>query len=193
MDSLLLVIFAYLYGSVLFGEHIAKYKGVDIRAVGSGNVGATNVGRALGKKYALLVFLLDLSKGLIPMLLARLYYGLDSWTAFFVGLASLLGHMYPIFHGFKGGKRVATGFGVLLGISPLVAILSIALWGLVFKWKGIVSIASLSASAFAIVLLLLSYPFKIFLMALIMFLLILYRHKENIYRLMEGKEYKFKT
>lgn len=101
MDSLLLVIFAYLYGSVLFGEHIAKYKGVDIRAVGSGNVGATNVGRALGKKYALLVFLLDLSKGLIPMLLARLYYGLDSWTAFFVGLASLLGHMYPIFHGFK--------------------------------------------------------------------------------------------
>jgi len=130
---------------------------------------------------------------LIPMLLARLYYGLDSWTAFFVGLASLLGHMYPIFHGFKGGKGVATGFGVLLGISPLVAILSIALWGLVFKWKGIVSIASLSASAFAIMLLLLSYPFKIFLMALIMFLLILYRHKENIYRLMEGKEYKFKT
>ena len=77
--------------------------------------------------------------------------------------------MYPIFHGFKGGKGVATGFGVLLGISPLVAILSIALWGLVFKWKGIVSIASLSASAFAIELLLLSYPFKNFLMAIISF------------------------
>ncbi|MEJ7554053.1 MAG: glycerol-3-phosphate acyltransferase, partial [Aquificaceae bacterium] len=83
MDSMLLVIFSYLYGSVLFGEHIAKAKGVDIRSVGSGNVGATNVGRALGKKYAVLVFLLDFSKGLIPMLLARLYFGLESWTAFF--------------------------------------------------------------------------------------------------------------
>ncbi len=193
MDSLLLILFSYLYGSVLFGEHIAKSKGVDIRSVGSGNVGATNVARALGKKYAAVVFLLDMSKGLVPMLLARLYYGLDSWTAFFVGLASLLGHMYPIFHSFRGGKGVATAFGTLMGVSPLTAILSLALWGIVFKGKGIVSIASLSASAFALIFLLLSgYPSKIILMSLIIFLLILYRHKENIYRLIEGKEYTFK-
>ena len=194
MDSVLLVLFAYLYGSVLFGEHIAKAKGVDIRSVGSGNVGATNVGRALGKKYAVLVFLLDFSKGLIPMLLARLYFGLDSWTAFFVGLASLLGHTYPVFHNFKGGKGVATAFGTLTAVSPLIAVLSIAFWGLIFRWKGIVSIASLSASALAVLLLLFSdHPFKIFFMALLMFLLILYRHKDNLARLIEGKEYSFKS
>ncbi|QID33267.1 glycerol-3-phosphate 1-O-acyltransferase PlsY [Pampinifervens florentissimum] len=194
MDSMLLVIFAYLYGSVLFGEHIARSKGVDIRSVGSGNVGATNVGRALGKRYAVLVFLLDFSKGLIPMLLARLYFGFESWTAFFVGLASLLGHMYPVFHNFKGGKGVATAFGTLTALSPLIAVLSIAFWGLIFRWKGIVSVASLSASALAVLLLLISgYPLKIFLMALLMFFFILYRHKENIARLMEGKEHSFRS
>ncbi len=194
MDSMLLVIFAYLYGSVLFGEHIARSKGVDIRSVGSGNVGATNVGRALGKKYAVLVFLLDFSKGLIPMLLARLYFEFDSWTAFFVGLASLLGHMYPVFHNFRGGKGVATAFGTLTAVSPLIAVLSIAFWWLVFRWKGIVSVASLSASALAVLLLLISgYPLKIFLMALLMFFFILYRHKENIARLMEGKEHSFRS
>ncbi len=194
MDSVLLVLFAYLYGSVLFGEHIARAKGVNIRSVGSGNVGATNVGRALGKKYAVLVFFLDFSKGLISMFLARLYFGLDSWTAFFVGLASLLGHLYPVFHNFRGGKGVATAFGTLTVVSPLVAVVSIAFWGLVFRWKGIVSISSLSASALAVFLLLLSgYPFKIFLMALLMFLLILHKHKDNLVRLLEGKEHSFKS
>ncbi|MCS6957757.1 MAG: glycerol-3-phosphate 1-O-acyltransferase PlsY [Aquificaceae bacterium] len=194
MDSLLLVLFAYLYGSILFGEHIARWKGIDIRSVGSGNVGATNVGRVLGKRYAVIVFLLDFSKGFVPMVLARLYFGLEEWTAFFVGIASLLGHMYPIFHGFSGGKGVATAFGVLSALSPLIAILSIAFWGIVFKWKGIVSLASLSASALAVILLLLSgYPFKIFLMGLVMLLLIVYKHKENIKRLLEGTEYRFRT
>ncbi|MDW8031941.1 MAG: glycerol-3-phosphate 1-O-acyltransferase PlsY [Aquificaceae bacterium] len=194
MDSLLLILFAYLYGSLLFGEHVARWKGVDIRSVGSGNVGATNVGRALGKKYAFVVFLLDFSKGLVPMLLARLYFGLESWTTFFVGLASLLGHMYPFFHGFKGGKGVATAFGTLTALSPLTAFLSITLWGFLFRWKGIVSIASLGASAFAVVFLLLSgYPFRMFLMGLFMFLFILYRHRDNIRRLMEGRELTFRA
>ncbi|MCS7262026.1 MAG: glycerol-3-phosphate 1-O-acyltransferase PlsY [Aquificaceae bacterium] len=194
MDSFLLVLFAYLLGSVLFGEHISRWKGIDIRKVGSGNVGATNVGRALGFKYALLVFVLDLSKGLLPMLLARVYYGLESWTAPLVGLASLLGHMYPFFHGFKGGKGVATAFGVLLALSPLLALLCGVFWGVLFKWKGIVSVASLGASALAVVLVLLSgYPFKIVLMALVMFALIVYKHRENIQRLLEGRELTFRA
>ncbi|RMH07236.1 MAG: glycerol-3-phosphate 1-O-acyltransferase [Aquificota bacterium] len=193
MDSFLLVLFAYLYGSVLFGEHIARAKGIDIRSVGSGNVGATNVGRALGKKYAFLVFLLDFSKGLVPIVLSRLYFGLDSWTTFFTGLASLLGHMYPVFHGFKGGKGVATAFGVLTGLSPLSAVLSMLVWGLIFRWKGIVSLASLSATTFAFLFLLLSgYPFKLLLMAFLMAVLITYKHRENIKRLLEGTEYTFK-
>lgn len=193
MDGLLLVLFAYLYGSVLFGEHIAKAKGVDIRSTGSGNVGATNVGRALGKKYAIAVFLLDFSKGFIPMLLARIYFGLDSWTAFFTGLASFLGHLYPVFHNFRGGKGVATASGVLTAVSPWVALLSVLFWWLVFKWKGIVSVASLSASAIAVLLLLLSgYPLKVFLMAFLMLVLIVYRHRDNIVRLLEGREHSFK-
>lgn len=193
MDGVLLVLFAYLYGSILFGEHIARAKGVDIRSVGSGNVGATNVGRALGKKYAIVVFLLDFSKGFIPMLLARIYFGLDSWTAFFVGLASFLGHLYPVFHNFKGGKGVATAFGVITALSPAVALTCALFWLLVFKWKGIVSVASLSASVLCLFLLLvLGYPFKILLMAFLMLLLIVYRHRDNIARLLEGKEHTFK-
>ncbi len=192
MDSVLLIIFAYLLGSILFGEHIAKRKGIDLRTVGSGNVGATNVGRVLGKKYALLVFFLDMLKGLFPMLLARLYFGLDSWTTSLVGVASFLGHLYPAFHGFKGGKGVATAFGVLFGISPLASSLCLVLWFLVFKLKGYVSLASLSSSAFApILLLIIGYPIKIFLAALFIALFILYKHRDNINRLLMGQEHRF--
>jgi glycerol-3-phosphate acyltransferase PlsY len=192
MDALLLVVFAYLLGSVLFGEVVAKSKGIDLRAVGSGNVGATNVARALGKKYSLLVFLLDLFKGFFPVLLSRFYFGLDSWTTLFVGLFAFLGHLYPIFHGFKGGKGVATAFGVLLGVSPTLAILSLLVWLLVFKLKGYVSLASLSACTFAVVLSLFLLPFKLFLMSFIIGVFIFYKHRENIKRLLEGTELGFK-
>jgi acyl phosphate:glycerol-3-phosphate acyltransferase len=89
---------------VLFGEVVAKSKGIDLRAVGSGNVGATNVARALGKKYALLVFLLDLFKGFFPVLLSRFYFGLDSWTTFFVGLFAFLGIYILSFMALEGAK-----------------------------------------------------------------------------------------
>jgi glycerol-3-phosphate acyltransferase PlsY len=192
MDSLLLVVLAYLLGSVLFGEHIAKAKGIDIRSVGSGNVGATNVGRALGKKYALLVFFLDMLKGLFPVILARFYFGLESWTLFMVGIAAVLGHVFPVFHNFKGGKAVATAFGVLLGVSFKVAFFSLIIWLLVFKLKGYVSLASLVSSVCAVLLLiLLGFPFKIALMSLVIASIIFYRHKDNISRLLEGTEHTF--
>jgi glycerol-3-phosphate acyltransferase PlsY len=192
MDSLLLVVLAYLLGSVLFGEHIAKAKGIDIRSVGSGNVGATNVGRALGKKYALLVFFLDMLKGLFPVILARFYFGLESWTLFMVGIAAVLGHVFPVFHNFKGGKAVATAFGVLLGVSFKVAFFSLIIWLLVFKLKGYVSLASLVSSVCAVLLLiLLGFPFKIALMSLVIASIIFYKHKDNISRLLEGTEHTF--
>jgi glycerol-3-phosphate acyltransferase PlsY len=192
MDSLLLVVLAYLLGSVLFGEHIARAKGIDIRSVGSGNVGATNVGRALGKKYALLVFFLDMLKGLFPVILARFYFGLESWTLFMVGIAAVLGHVFPVFHNFKGGKAVATAFGVLLGVSFKVAFFSLIIWLLVFKLKGYVSLASLVSSVCAVLLLiLLGFPFKIALMSLVIASIIFYKHKDNISRLLEGTEHTF--
>ncbi|WP_340690967.1 glycerol-3-phosphate 1-O-acyltransferase PlsY [Hydrogenobacter thermophilus] len=193
MDSLLLILFAYLLGSVLFGEHIARAKGVDIRSVGSGNVGATNVGRALGIKYAVLVFLLDTLKGLFPTLLARIYFGIDSWTTVFVGIASVLGHIFPIFHSFKGGKAVATSLGVLLGLSPLASIVCLIIWYAVFKLKGYVSLASLTASASApLLLFILGYPFKVLLMSFVIVFLVFCRHRDNIARLLEGREHGFK-
>ncbi|GBC88519.1 Glycerol-3-phosphate acyltransferase [bacterium HR13] len=193
MDSLLLILFAYLLGSVLFGEHIARAKGVDIRSVGSGNVGATNVGRALGIKYAVLVFLLDTLKGLFPTLLAKLYFGIDSWTLVFVGIASVIGHVFPIFHSFKGGKAVATSLGVLMGLSPLAGIVCLIIWYAVFKLKGYVSLASLTASAFApLLLFILGYPFKVLLMSFVIVFLVFCRHRDNIARLLEGREHSFK-
>ncbi len=192
MDALLLVIFAYLLGSVLFGEVIAKSKGIDLRSVGSGNVGATNVGRVLGKGYAFLVFLLDLFKGFFPVFLSRFYFGLDSWTTFFVGLFAFLGHLYPVFYGFRGGKGVATAFGVLLGVSPSMAILSLLVWLAVFKLKGYVSLASLSACALAVALSLFLLPFKFFLMSFVIGVFIFYKHRENIKRLLEGTELGFR-
>ncbi len=192
MDALLLVIFAYLLGSVLFGEVIAKSKGIDLRSVGSGNVGATNVGRVLGKRYAFLVFLLDLFKGFFPVLLSRFYFGFDSWTTFFVGLFAFLGHLYPVFYGFRGGKGVATAFGVLLGVSPSMAILSLLVWLAVFKLKGYVSLASLSACALAVALSLFLLPFKFFLMSFVIGVFIFYKHRENIKRLLEGTELGFR-
>ncbi|WP_029551689.1 glycerol-3-phosphate 1-O-acyltransferase PlsY [Thermocrinis jamiesonii] len=192
MDNILLILFAYLLGSVLFGELLAKSKGIDLRSVGSGNVGATNVSRALGKKYGVLVFFLDFSKGLFPVVLSRIYFGDESWTTVFVGIAAFLGHLYPFFHNFRGGKGVATAFGVLVGVSPTIAILSFLVWLLIFKLKGYVSLASLGASLFALVLSIFTLSQKLILMFLFITLLIIYRHKDNIRRLLEGTELGFK-
>ncbi len=191
MGKLLLIIFAYLLGSVLFGKIIAQLKGVDIRSIGSGNVGATNVSRALGKKYGALVFFLDMLKGFIPVSLALSLYGMESKTVFFVGLASVLGHMFSIFDGFRGGKGVATAFGVALALSVKIALILIGVWAFVLYKKRYVSLASMVACFLSPVLFLLGgFPFHVVLMALVIALLIVYKHKDNIERLLSGQENK---
>ena len=189
--EIILPIISYLFGSIIFGEVIAKVKGIDLRKVGSGNVGATNVSRALGKKYGAIVFFLDMLKGLIPTLLAIKIFGIESFATAFTAIFAVLGHMYPVFFGFKGGKGIATAFGVLLAISPKVAILSIILWTLLVLWKRYVSLASLSATYFAFILLLIfRYPFSVLFTAFVLSILITYKHKENIKRLLTGTELK---
>ena len=191
MDGMLLVIIAYLLGSLTFGEIIARLKGVNLREIGSGNVGATNVSRALGKKYGILVFILDMLKGFIPTLLAVKIYGLDSWITFFVGIASVIGHMYPLFFKFRGGKGVATAFGVLLAVSVKVAFLSFLTWLFVVYETRYVSLGSIIASFISVPLLaIFEYPLKLIFMALIISLLVLYKHKDNIGRLLIGREHK---
>lgn len=191
MSGLLIVLISYIAGSITFGEIIARIKGVNLREIGSGNVGATNVSRALGKKYGALVFLLDMLKGFLPTFFAIKYFGLNSIWVSLTGLGAVLGHMYPIFFGFKGGKGVATAFGVLLAVDPKVAFFSFIVWLFVVLFTRYVSLASITASLSAVFLLMVSEsPNNICGMAFIIALLIIYKHKENITRLISGTEHR---
>jgi len=190
--AFLLLIFAYFLGSIPTGVILAKAFGkVDPRTLGSKNIGATNVFRTAGKKLGALTLLGDILKGIIPVAIAR--GALDSY--FWIGaiaLAAFLGHLYPIFLKFKGGKGIATGLGVFLALSPLPAVLSLLVFGVVvYKWR-FVSLGSLSATAAFPILLALLNPHRIYIpFAIIIGILIFYRHRENIQRLTAGKESKF--
>ncbi len=202
-----LIALAYLFGSVPFGVLIATAHGKDLRSIGSGNIGATNVARALGKKWAYVCFVLDCLKGLAPMLIAKLIIGeltvgaLSLWLA--VGCAAIMGHIFPIYLRFKGGKGVATSLGVVLGLYPyytIPGITALVVWAAtVLIWRYI-SLASITAAvAFPISLivsigLLGDWRFlqlwPLIVVALVMGLLVIVRHAENIKRLLEGSEAK---
>ncbi len=175
MIWLFLIVGAYLLGSIPFGVVIAKTRGVDIRECGSGNIGATNVGRVLGKRLGLLCFVLDLGKGAAPVLVAGSWYGIldewateiparTSWLWLAVGVAPLVGHMASVFLRFRGGKGVATAFGALLAMWPTLgipAVIAFAAWLLVVGISRIVSLASMMAAVtvpIATILLLLTAP-----------------------------------
>jgi len=202
-----LIALAYLLGSVPFGVLIATAHGKDLRSIGSGNIGATNVARALGKKWAYVCFVFDCLKGLVPMLIAKLIIGeltvaaLSLWLA--VGCAAIVGHVFPVYLKFKGGKGVATSLGVILGLYPyytIPGIIALIIWvGVVLVWRYI-SLASITAAvAFPISLVAsiavfgdwrLVQLWPLIVVALVMGLLVIVRHAENIKRLLEGSEAK---
>jgi glycerol-3-phosphate acyltransferase PlsY len=203
----LLVPIAYLMGAVPFGLLVGKSRGVDPRKAGSGNIGATNVGRLLGKKYFALVFVLDLLKGLLPMLAAAYVLRHETpdrrtyllWLA--VGFAAILGHMFSLFIGFKGGKGVATSTGVLLGLWPYYTVpglIGALAWIVAFKAWRYVSLASILGSAiFAVGYVamglalrwdLLGAQLPLLVFAFLMAGLITYKHRSNIARLRAGTE-----
>ncbi len=192
--TLFLLILAYFLGAVPTGILLAKAFGdVDPRTMGSKNIGATNVYRTAGKKLGILTLLGDILKGLIPVVIAR--HTLDShfWIAA-VALAAFLGHLYPVYLGFRGGKGAATGLGAFIALSPLSALLSILVFGaVVYIWRYI-SLGSLAAAAAFPVFLALN-PFShhpIYIpFAVIIGALIFYRHRDNIERLLAGRENKF--
>jgi len=187
----LLIATAYLLGGIPFGYLLGKIKGVDIRKHGSGNVGATNVARVLGKEYGIAVYILDFLKGFLPTFLAVKLYGLDSWITVTVGLASILGHMFPPFLGFRGGKGVATASGVLFAINPKFAFLVLAIWFAIYKWSGYVSVGSIGAAITAVFLSgIWNFPFPVKFLITLSAVLVLVKHKSNILRLEEGKELK---
>ena len=189
----LLVIFSYLLGSVPSGLIIGKLSGLDVRNAGSGNIGATNVARLLGKKGGLLTLVADMAKGFIPVLAVQ-QMGLGDPIAALVGIAAFVGHLYPVFLNFKGGKGVATGFGVLLGLAPLAATILLVIFAAVAFSTRIVSLSSMvTAVAAPLLLWLFYYSPTYIMMATLMAILIVLRHYANIQRLLNGTEPRFGT
>ncbi len=187
----LLVPAGFLLGAIPFGYLVARAKGVDIFAVGSGNIGATNVMRALGKGPGILVFVLDVLKGLAPSLTVRLLGGPQE-LSFAAGMAAILGHSFSPFLKFKGGKGIATGLGMLLGSTPLVAASAFSTFFLVMALTLIVSISSVAAG-FSVVLFgwLLGDAPTLMIPYAALGVYILVRHRANMKRLKEGTEPKF--
>lgn len=208
------IVIAYILGSIPFGLIIAKAHGKDLRAIGSGNIGATNVSRAIGKRWAYVCFALDVSKGFIPtvgtMLVAKYMSPqvgqtgvLSLWLWLAVGCAAIAGHIFPIYVGFKGGKGVATSLGVAIGLWPyftLCTLPALIVWAAVFfKWRY-VSLASISAAAaFPIAFIILTasleswtvarlWPLAIAATAIPVTVVIL--HSDNIKRLLSGTEHR---
>jgi glycerol-3-phosphate acyltransferase PlsY len=202
-----LAIAAYFAGSIPFGLLVGRLKGIDVRKAGSGNIGATNVGRLLGKRFFFLVFLLDMLKGLIPMVLAATVARRTSpdpatyAMVLLVGFATIAGHMFSVFLGFKGGKGVATSAGVILGLWPyytLPGVITIAVFIIVLYVTRYVSVGSMAAAVmFPVVYLAIGLargwdPFgrqlPLMLFAMLMAVMIVYKHRGNIARLRAGTE-----
>lgn len=187
------MILSYLLGSVPSGLIIGKLSGLDVRKAGSGNIGATNVARLLGKKGGLLTLVADTAKGFIPVFAVQ-QMGFSDPILALVGMAAFLGHLYPIFLKFKGGKGVATGFGALLGVAPVAIIILLVVFTAVAFATRIVSLSSMiTAVAAPLVLWLFYYSPTYVIMAGFMAIMIVYRHYANIQRLLNGTEPRFGT
>ncbi len=192
MGLFVLIIFAYLIGAIPTGVILTKITGgEDIRTVGSGNIGATNVYRTAGRKMGLITLGGDAFKGLLPVLIGLLF-GISGAELASVGFAALIGHCYPVYLGFQGGKGVATAVGAFLVISPGSLLLALSLFLVVLgKWRYI-SLASISAAAvLPYLVLVVEQSMMLFLVSFCMAALVIYRHKENIERLLTKKENKF--
>ena len=186
-------IIAYLIGSIPTGYIIVKLKtNQDIRTIGSGSTGATNVKRVLGKKWFFIVMLLDAFKGALPVVLAKILtvdtYGIYAViSAIFV----IIGHSKPIFLQFKGGKSVASGVGTILALNPLVGLLIAAIWGVITYISKYVSLGSIIALILSPLLMyLFKNPIGYIVYCLIAAIYIVWLHKENIVRLIKGEENK---
>ena len=193
MLNLLLPLLGYLIGSVSSAIIVSKLMGLpDPRTSGSNNPGATNVLRLGGKKAAAITLLGDVLKGLLPVLIAKALTG-STLTIALVGIAAFLGHLYPVFFGFKGGKGVATAAGVFIGLSGIVTLILLGIWlitAAISKYSSLAALVATLSAPFVVLLFLPGIPF--FLMACAIAALLFWRHRENIGRLKRGEESKIR-
>ncbi len=189
--KLALLILSYLLGSIPFGFVITRYyAGIDIRTEGSGNIGFTNVLRVVGKKAAILTLAGDTLKGFLPVVAAKLLFDDNSLSAA-AGIIAVIGHDFPVFLRFKGGKGVATSFGALFGLIPLAGVFTLLIWLIVFylwKYSSLAAITSYLILPLAIVF----FDFTLTNIAFVLFItiLLLVKHIQNIKRLLKGTENK---
>ncbi len=198
------LILAYLLGSIPFGHLIVKLKtGQDVRASGSGATGATNVLRTAGKTLGILTFALDIVKGVVAVLLARWITGVGNgdttWVVAGAAILAIIGHIFPVWLGFKAGKGVATGLGVFLAISPLAALCAFAIFILIVAQTRYISLGSIIGTVVMIPLILLwnggvwpsPYLLQMLVAITVVAAVIVFKHSDNIKRLMSGTENKF--
>ncbi len=190
---------AYLLGAIPCGLLVAGMRGVDIRSVGSGNIGATNVFRSVGKTWGILTFMLDALKGFIPafvfpMLISRWLENPDPLINLFLGAAAVIGHNWPVYLRFKGGKGVATSAGMLLGVAPVAVGIAMVVWIMAVTITRYVSVASILAALSVAICSWIFYRTNGIALPIILTLLAglaIYKHKANIGRLLNGTENRF--
>jgi acyl phosphate:glycerol-3-phosphate acyltransferase len=197
---LIAALIGYVLGAIPFGFLAARAKGIDIRQHGSGNIGATNVWRVCGWRFGLPVFILDALKGVVSVWVGK-WMVQFSEAVQILSIASaagcIIGHSFPVWLKFKGGKGVATSLGVMIGLMPLASLIAFALWAVVFKVSGYVSLASIVAAVALPTIVGVgnvsgwNYGWPPFWFALVAGLLVIIRHKSNIARLRAGTESRF--
>lgn len=191
--SWLLLLAAYLIGATPTSYLVGRARGIDLRQHGSGNLGATNAYRVLGWKAATPIFIIDIAKGWFPTAFFPLWDGSASPTwALAYGFAAIVGHVYSVYVGFRGGKGVATGAGVFLALAPWAVLAGLVAWAAIVLLTGYVSLASITAALLLPVLVLvLQGASTVFWLALALGAFVIYAHRGNIGRLRRGEEHRF--
>ena len=189
--KIVLIILSYLFGSISTSTIICRIKNVDIKKIGSGNAGATNTVRALGKKYGALVLVLDILKGIIPTLIASTLSSNSLTLPVLCAFSTVLGHVFPIYFSFKGGKGAATFIGTILILFPIGALICFITWSSVIFLSGYVGLATILAAIIFPLSILIVGKMNLIFFGVTSMLFVLIAHYKNFIRLLQGKENKF--
>ena len=198
LKGLICIFLSYLFGSISGSLLLGKFKNIDIRKLGSGNAGGTNALRSVGPLFALGTIIIDIFKGFLPVyFLPSLINNGNPWIPVLLGVAAVIGHVYPIFYGFKGGKGAGTLVGVVMAIFPSSILIVFCTWIMILIFTGYVGLSTMCAGVSLVVITYLQYPdnsinsaFGYFTIGVSLFLF--YTHRENIRRMLSGDENQFK-